>query len=126
MTAVVLDAHRRPVIARQVLIAPGPQGRDDRVKLKARLGQEVLEPGRMLGVGPPLEHARAHQGAEPGGQGVARGPGALNHLVEPPVAEEDLADGEQRPFLPHDVKGAGDGTGPGLRRCGRHDIHNTS
>jgi hypothetical protein len=122
MTALVLDVHRRAVGAREVLIAPGSQGRYDRVKLEARLGQEVLKPGRMLGVGPALQHARAHQGAEPGGQGVTRGAGALDHLIEPPVAEEDLADGEQCPFLPHDVQGTGDGTDPGLRRCGRHEL----
>jgi hypothetical protein len=126
MAALVLDAQRRSVLAREVLVAPGSQGRDDRVELEARLGQEVLEPDGMLRVRPALQHARAHQRTEPGGQSVARSPGALDHLIEPPVAEEDFADGEQRPLLSHDLQGAGDGTGPGLRRCGRHERYLTS
>src|ERR1035437_2874258 len=122
MTAFMLDDQRRPVVAREVLIAPGLQRRDDRVEIETRFGQEVLEPGRMLAVRPALQDARAHQGAEPRGQGVARSPGALDHLVEPAVTEKDLAHGEQRPLLPDDLQGAGDRTDPGLRRCGHHRL----
>ena len=38
-----------------------------------------------------------------GGQGVARRPGAADHLVEPAVAEEDLAHGQQGPLLADEV-----------------------
>src|SRR6185437_15949910 len=45
---------------------------------------------------------------------VARRAGAAHHLVEPAVAEENLADREQRPLLSHDVQGAGDRAGTGF------------
>src|SRR3984885_5711997 len=74
--------------------------------------------GRVL---PPLQDPRADQGAQPRGQGVARGPGALDHLVEPPGPEEDLADGQQRPLLSYDLQRAGYGTDPRLCRCRCHE-----
>ena len=51
---------------------------------------------------PALEDARADERAQPGGQGVARRAGPADHLVEPAVAEEHLADREQRPLLADD------------------------
>jgi hypothetical protein len=74
-------------------------------------GQVVLEAGRVLGVRPALEDPGADQGAQAGGQGVARRSGLADHLIEPAVAEEDLADGQQGPLLAHDIQGAGDRAG---------------
>ena len=46
---------------------------------------------------------------------VSRGAPVLpDHLVEPAVAEEDLAHGEQGPLLAHDLERAGDGARSGL------------
>src|SRR5580693_2716529 len=111
VAAVVLHDQRRPVVAGQVLVAPAHQGDDDRVQVAARGGQVVLEAGRVLGVRPALEDSGADQGAQAGGQGVARRPGLADHLVEPPVAEEDLADGQQCPLLADDIQGASDRAG---------------
>ena len=112
----MLEDQRRPVVAGQVLVAPAHQGDDDGIQVAARVGQVVLEAGRVLGVRPALQDPGADQGAQAGGQRVARRPGAAHHLVEPAVAEEDLADGQQGPLLADDVQGAGDRAGPRLGR----------
>jgi hypothetical protein len=75
----------------------------------------------MLGVLPPLQDACGHQGAEAGGKRVARRAGAPGHLVKPAVAEEDLPDGEQSPFLADQLKGARNGARPRLRCWGCHN-----
>src|SRR5206468_1370217 len=111
VAAGVVQDQRRAVLARQVLVAPGHQRGDDRVEVAAGRGQVVLEAGRVLAVGAALEDAGAGQGLEPGGERVARRPGAADHLVEPAVAEEDLAQRQQRPLLPDDVQGARDRAG---------------
>jgi hypothetical protein len=54
----------------------------------------VLEAGRVLVVAATLQDAGADQSAQTRGQGVARRTGAVHHLIEPAVAEEDLAHGQ--------------------------------
>jgi hypothetical protein len=120
VAAVMPEDQRRTVVAGQVLVAPAHQRDDDRIQIAARVGQVVLVAGRVLGIGPSLQDPGADQGAEPGRERVARGSGAVHHLVEPAVAEEDLADGEQGPFLADDVQGAGDRAGPWLGRDTSH------
>ena len=99
----VLQDQRRAVVAGQVLVAPAHQRGDDRVQVAAGLRQVVLGTGRVLAVLPLFENPGGDEGAEPGRQRVPRRAGAAHHLVEPAVAEEDLADRQQRPLLPHDV-----------------------
>ena len=120
--APVLQDQRRSVVAGQVLVAPAHQRDDDGIQVAARVGQVVLEAGRMLAVRPPLEDPGADQGAEPGRERVPRRPGAAHHLIELAVAEEDLPHGQQRPLLADDVQGAGHGAGPRLGR----DTHHTA
>src|SRR4051794_13673067 len=103
-----------------MLVAPAQQGQDDRIELSAGGGEVVLEALRVVAVLAALEDPGGDQRAEPGGQGVPRCSGAPDHLVEAVVAEEDLADGQQRPLLADDLEGAGDGADAGLRWCG-HD-----
>ena len=124
--ALVLQDQRRSLLAGQVRIAPAHQRDDDRVEVTARGGQVILVAGRMLAVRPPLEDPGAGQGAEPGRERISRRPGAAHHPVERAVAEEDLPDGQQRPLLPHDVQGAGDGAGPRLGRSTCHNGESTS
>jgi hypothetical protein len=121
VAAVVLQQHRRADLVGQVLVAPVHQGDDDGVQVAARVGQVVLETGRVLVITASLEDARADQRAETGRQGVARRTGAMHHLIKPAVAEEDLAHGEQGPLLADDVQGAGDRAGPRLGRNASHE-----
>ncbi len=118
--AAVLQDQRRSVVAGQVLVAPPHQRDDDGIQVTARVGEMVLEARRMLAVRSSLEDPGADQGPEPGGERVTRRAGAAHHLIEPAVAEEDLAHGQQSPLLAHDVQGAGDGARPRLGWIGRH------
>jgi hypothetical protein len=120
VAAVVLQEQRRAGLAGQVLVAPAHQRDDDGIQITAGVGQVVLEAGRVLAVAPSLQDAGADQGAEAGRQRVARRPGAVHHLVEPAVAEEDLAHGQQGPLLADDVQRAGDRAGPRLGRSNSH------
>ena len=89
--AVVLEEHRRAVLAGQVLVAPAHQADDHRVEVAARIGKPVLVASRVFGVLPPLQDPGGDQRAEAGGERVSRGAGPPDHLVEPAVAEEHLA-----------------------------------
>jgi hypothetical protein len=120
VAAVVLHDQRRAGLAGQVLVAPAHQGDDDRIQVAARIGQVVLEAGRVLVVAATLEDAGADQGTQTGRERVARRPGAVHHLVKPAVAEEDLANSQQSPLLADDVQRAGDRAGP---RFGRDTSH---
>jgi len=126
VAAVVLQDQRRAGLAGQVLVAPAHQGDDDGVQVAARGGQVVLETSRVLAVAPALQDPGAGQGAEAGRQRVAGRAGAVHHLVEPAVAEEDLADGQQGPLLADEVQGAGDRAGSRLGGDGTHNGEFTS
>src|SRR5262245_54764984 len=91
-----------------VAVAPLAKRGDDRVEVRARLGQVVLEPRGGLPVLPALEDAPPHQLLDPRGGDSARGAGLALELVEPVGAEEGLADHEQRPSVADDVKRASD------------------
>ena len=98
--AAVLQDQRRPVVAGQVRSPHRIRVTMTGIQVTARVGQMVLEARRMLGVRSPLEDPGADQGAEPGGERVARRAGPAHHLIESAVAEEDLPHGEQGPLLP--------------------------
>jgi hypothetical protein len=120
VAAVVLQKQRRAGLTGQVLVAPAHQRDDDGIQVAARVGQVVLKAGRVLAVAPSLQDASADQGAEAGRQRVARRPRAVHHLVEPAVAEEDLAHRQQGPLLADDIQRAGDRAGPRLGRSSSH------
>src|SRR5262245_30850466 len=100
----VRERRRRGAGPLDVAVAPLAERGDDRVQVRARLGQVVLEARRVLLVLPPLEDALLDQLLDARGEDVARGAGLALDLVEPVRAEEGLADHEQRPAIADDVQ----------------------
>ncbi len=96
---VVEHARRR---VDRPLVPPGAQHGEHRAQLQARLGELVLVARRVLAVLPPLHHAARFEGAQPRGNeapSVARCAGVPGDLVEPLVAEGDLAARRAAPRL---------------------------
>jgi len=81
---------------------------DDREQCPALVGQVVLIPGRVLGVGAPLEHAVVGELVQPGGQHAAGQAQAVFEVVEPACAAEGVTQDQQRPPLADHVEGLGD------------------
>src|SRR6185437_4264600 len=66
------------------------------------------------------------QGAQPGGEPVAGRARVPRDRVEPLVAEDDLAHGEQRPLLADQVQGGRHGAGPTGQFLNAHGSKTTS
>ena len=91
-----------------VAVAPLLELEQDRVQLLARLGQQVLVARRALGVEAALDDARLLELAQPAGEHVARGAGAVEELGEARAAVADLAHHEQRVALADERQGIRD------------------
>jgi hypothetical protein len=108
----VIAVHQRGRrLVRRPAIAPRQQGPEHRDEIAARGGQAVLRARRRALILAALQDPGLDQGVQPGGEPVTGRAGVPRDLVEPAVAEGDLANRQQRPFLADQVEGPGDGAG---------------
>src|ERR1039457_1726297 len=106
----VPESGRR--LRRHPAIAPGQQCPEYRGKIPSRRSQVVVPARRGRLVLAALQDPGLDEGTEPGGQAVARRARIARDLIEPVIAEGDLADCEERPLLAQQVQGPGDRARP--------------
>ena len=89
-------------------VAPLAHRRDDVPQIAALLRQQIVVPQRPLPIRDALEHARVDKPLQALRQHVAGDAEARLELVEARVAEEHVAEDQQRPPLAHDLEALGD------------------
>src|SRR3954447_10097883 len=104
----VLEVQRFVALAEDPLVAPLPDGVEDRPERTALLGVDEVGPVAGLVVRLALHHARLDQRVEPDRQPVAGDAEALGPVLEPGDAEEGVAQDQQRPPLADHLEGTGD------------------
>src|SRR6266511_6105492 len=94
----------------EVAVTPLHQRKQDEAEFAALLGEPVLESLGSLVVGDALEHALGDEAVQAVGEHVARDAEAVEELVEATMAENDVADDQQRPAVADHFERASDRT----------------
>ncbi len=94
----------------EVAVTPLHQRKQDEAEFAALLGEPVFESLGSLVVGDALEHALGDEAVQAVGEHVARDPEAVEELVEATMAENDVADDQQRPTVADHLERASDRT----------------
>jgi hypothetical protein len=89
-------------------VAPAPQGQQDVEQVFALVGQHVFVARRVLLVAPSCEDATGDQAVEPFGEDVPGDPEIPPELVEPPDAQEGVAQDQHAPAVAEQLQAVGD------------------
>src|SRR6266496_509431 len=94
----------------EVAVTPLHQRKQDEAEFAALLGEPVFESLGSLVVGDALEHALGDEAVQAVGEHVARDAEAVEELVEATMAENDVADDQERPAVADHLERASDRT----------------
>jgi hypothetical protein len=104
----MLDEERLVPLAKNPLVPPLAERREDRPKRAAFFGEDVIETCPSLVIRPTLKHAGVDEPVETVRQDIASNAETPHEFVEAANAEERVAEDEQRPPLTYNVEGPGD------------------
>jgi hypothetical protein len=94
--------HRLPPVA------PAPQGQQDVEQVPALVGQDVFVAWGMLLIAPACEYTTGDQAVEPFGEDVPGDPEITPELIEPPDAQEGVAQDQYAPAVAEQLQAVGD------------------
>ena len=109
-----LDSAPVIYLIEQVPVTPLHERDDGRPEVEPLLREEELVARRVLAVAATLEDAVRGELVESCREHVARDAEVALQVLEAPDAEEDVADDEEGPPLPHELERAGDRTDLGV------------
>jgi hypothetical protein len=89
-------------------VAPAPQGQQDVEQVLALVGQDVLVPRGALLVAAACEDAAGDKAVESFGEDVPGNPEIPPELIEPPDAQEGVAQDQHAPAVAEQLQASGD------------------
>jgi hypothetical protein len=89
-------------------VAPAPQGQQDVEQVLALVGQDVFVARGMLLIAPACEDTAGDEAVEPFGEDVPGDPEIPPELIEPPDAQEGVAQDQHAPAVAEQLQAVGD------------------
>ncbi len=102
------EQHAR-TLGREVFVAPGLHGHDDRLEIVATLGQNIFMARRAFAIAAFFQDAGLDQRAEAPRQHVGRDAQAFLELVEARQPMQGVSNDQDAPPFAYPLQAAGDG-----------------